>query len=172
MITRLVETKTFPGLDEPTTNGNEIEDAALSGVVKTRSARGILPLLRNVEAADKAELNGWWQSHGLAPLPERMPALGLMAYHEGQNLAAGFAFMSNCGCGMAMIQFLMVNPLAPWGAAPVALDAVLVGLTAALKELDYSLVMNVTREASLARLMRRHGFEQGDTGMTHYLKTL
>lgn len=178
MITRLIETN-FHGPEAQTTTTTQVgdekcENAALSGVAQTtgRMGRGaFLPLLRLVEPEDLPVLNGWWMATGLPALPKSMPKLGVVAHYGGQDLAAGFAVMSNCGCGLAMIQFLMVNPLAGL-AGPRSLDAVLSFLCRDLEEMGYTTVLNVTRHGSLSRLMRKHGFQEGDTGMTHYIKIL
>ena len=127
--------------------------------------------LRKWSSLDYPILERWWIGHGVSAVPERvLPPLGVIYdnYSEG-DLAAGWLYMDNGGTGVAMLEWLVTNPKARASAAVRALNSVVEFLKAEAKRMDYPIILTTCRQSSLARLLKKHGFQQTDTGMIHLL---
>lgn len=118
------------------------------------------------KAAHYPLLCEWWTGHGWPPVPEViLPPLGVI--HTGG--AAGWLYMDNGGTGVAMLEWLVTDPQAKPLAAARALSAVVQFLKEEAARLDYRHILSTCRQASLSRMLERHGFSVTDTGMIHLL---
>lgn len=111
-------------------------------------------------------LESWWKGHGWSPVPECMLPKLFVIYDD---TAAGGLYMSNCGCGVAMIEWIVTNPGAKPMAAAKAITKVVEFLKSEAKRMDYRAILTTCRQPSLARLLERHGFERTDEQMIHLL---
>jgi hypothetical protein len=112
-------------------------------------------------------LSDWWKGHGWPPVPLHvLPPLGVI----WGDKAAGFAYMDNGGCGVAMIEWLVTNPKAGISAAK-ALHHVVDFLVMDLTRMDYTTILTTCKQESLARLLEREGFKVSDREMIHLVRT-
>ena len=122
--------------------------------------------LRMWTREDYPILHGWWSGHGFPPVPERLlPPLGVIY----EDHAAGWLYLDNGGTGVAMMEWLVTNPAARPLSAARALSKVITFLKSEAKRMDYAIILSTCRQASLARLLNREGFQTTDTDMIHLL---
>lgn len=124
--------------------------------------------MRLWQPSDYDMLASWWVGHGWQAVPMRvLPPLGVVFGDK----AAGWAYMDNGSCGVAMIEWLVTNPAKGLSAAK-GLGNVLEFLESELRRMDYSTILTTCRQESLARLLARHGFQKTDSGMIHLVKSI
>jgi hypothetical protein len=121
---------------------------------------------RNMESNDYPMLSSWWEGHGWPPVPAVVLPKLFVIY---DNTAAGGLYMSNCGCGVAMMEWLVTDPKAKPLAAAKALRKVIEFLKDCAKRMDYGAILTTCRQPSLARFIEGSGFQKTDTGMIHLL---
>lgn len=129
--------------------------------------------LRIYTPEDHPMLAQWWEGHGWPVLsPAILPKLGVIAANaEGEDVAAGFAYMDN-SVGVAMLEWVVTNPKASPMQSLRGINAVVEFLKAEVKELGYGVMLTSCRQPSLVKVYERHGFAKTDEGVTHLLTIL
>lgn len=121
---------------------------------------------------DYATLTEWWKGHGWNAVPRAiLPKLGVIAEHDGVQVAAAFLYMDN-SVGVAMLEWLVTNPAANPVACVRSVSQVIQFLTERALELDYGVMLTSCRQPALVRLYERNGFVKTDEGVTHLLMIL
>jgi hypothetical protein len=121
---------------------------------------------------DYETVKAWWHGHGWPGVPLAMlPKLGVIAFRDEQEAAAGWLYMDN-SCGVCMLEWLVTNPDLR-GREPIyAIRTVTDYLTLAAKEMNYGVMLTSCKQPSLARIHEKAGFTRTDGEMIHLVKTL
>jgi len=123
-----------------------------------------------INAKTYGMLKKWWNAHGwegMAPIV--LHTLGVVAYDDKFPVCAGFLYMTNSGCGLAQIEWVVSNPDAKPMQAARSISALIEHLTKQANDLDYGVVMTAVNQPSLVRLFERANFKKTDSGMTHLI---
>jgi hypothetical protein len=122
--------------------------------------------LRIVAPDDYPMLEAWWTGHGWPAVPQRvLPPLGVIC----GDLAAGWLYMDNGGTGVAMMEWLVTNPVARAKDAVRGLTHVVEFLKSEAKRMEYNIILTTCRQKSLAGFLERRGFTVTDAEMIHLL---
>lgn len=113
-------------------------------------------------------LQQWWNGHGWPAVPEAALPRLFVIY---EDTAAGGLYMSNCGAGVAMLEWLVTNPESAPLKAARALKRVVEFLLVEARRMDYGMVLTTCRQPSLSRLLERSGFRVTDSQMIHLVHT-
>lgn len=109
----------------------------------------------------------WWTAHQTtkAPVREMLPKLGLAADSErGEPHAFAWLFMDN-SVGVCFVEFPVTKPGIGLRRARLAFDALLSGLKAAARAMNYGVMIAYTLPAIARELRARHGFHECRSGM-------
>jgi len=143
--------------------------ASAAETVADEAVAPTTPTLRLWKVEDYPLLRSWWEGHSFDPVPLAiLPPLGVIYSDKDGPKAAGWAYMDNGGCGVAMIEWLVTNPKAGLSGAR-ALREVLRFLRSELARMDYGAILTTCKQPALARLLMREGFQPTDTGMIHLI---
>jgi len=122
--------------------------------------------------ADYPMLAGWWRMHEWPALPAAiLPKLGIVVEHAGEPVCAAFLYMDN-SVGVCMMEWLTTNPEAPLKQIPTAIRVLIDFLGQRASEMGYGIMLTTCRQAALARVFQKNGFEQTDDSVIHLVKML
>lgn len=118
---------------------------------------------------DYPNVAGWWAAHGWTPVPARvLPKLGIVAELDGVPTAAGWLYMDN-SVGVGWMEWLVADPTASPRRVFQAVSAVVGFIKSEAARLGYHTLMTTCRQPSLGKLLVRQGFQQSDTGVSHFI---
>lgn len=122
--------------------------------------------------ADYPMLAAWWKAHGFPALPAAiLPKLGLVVEHDGKPVVAAFLYMDN-SVGVCMMEWLTTAPDAPLKVIPTAIRALVDVMGQRAREMNYGVMLTTCRQAALARVFEKNGFEKTDESVIHLIKVL
>lgn len=114
----------------------------------------------------------WWKGHKWNPAPAIfLPKLGVVAYHEGLPVAAGWCYCDN-STPLATLEWLVTNPNSHARLTLQALNLVIDFLSKQVKEFGYIAMLTNAHQPGLVRILEHRGFQQTDSGITHLVMLL
>jgi len=115
----------------------------------------------------------WWQARGGdSPTREMLPGCGALCEHNGIPIACAFLYLDATGSGVAWLAWLATCPAANAHRAGRAVRHLLCYLSGFAKSMNYWLLHATYHHPSLVSLLKRTGFQVGDSGMTQLFKPL
>ncbi|HWL54278.1 MAG TPA: hypothetical protein VNQ90_17695 [Chthoniobacteraceae bacterium] len=118
---------------------------------------------------DYQTVRGWWEAHGWSAVPVQvLPRLGIVAERGGEPTAAGWLYMDN-SVGVGWLEWLVARPDASPRDVYRALASVIEFIRSEAKRMGYHTLISTCRQESLGRLLERNGFNQSDTGVSHFV---
>ena len=110
--------------------------------------------LRRYKAEDKAELDQWFQAHGMVPTEAAFfPPLGFIC----PGVAVGFVAQTDSG--VALMDHYLTNPLASYKERQDALDSITEALLGAASTLGYKRIVALTTAQGIYERALRFGFQ-------------
>lgn len=122
------------------------------------ATRDLLTACRPYDKDDYPTLLGWWEKHGVPPVPQfYLPDCGLVAIEDGHPTAAAWVYFDN-SIGLAWFAWLVSNP----AVSPVVAERGMRSLLAAAEEIcraqNRPVLFVEAPRASLEKWYRRQGF--------------
>lgn len=115
----------------------------------------------------------WWEARGGdSPTREMLPSCGAVAEWNGDPIACAFMYLDATGSGVAWLAWLASKPATSAHRVARAFRHLFDFLTGEARRMNYWLVNATYHHPSLISLLKRLGFQTGDTGMTQLFKTL
>lgn len=116
-------------------------------------------------------LSGWWQAWGWDPVPfEFLAPTGFIISKDGKDICASWLYCTDTPICWHE------NFISDKGAAKDDRDGALDYLIAAVDEqarvMGFRVICSAVKHNGLMRRLEKHGFNQTDTGMTHFIKGL
>jgi hypothetical protein len=127
-----------------------------------------------IDSADYATIAGFWTARGGTPPPrQRLPTVGVLFAHCGKPLACAFLYCDATGSGVGVVAWVASNPKSSPRVAKLAvehcIDAV-ERIAAAMGLVD--LLCTQVMDSGMHRLLVKHGYGTGETGLCHLLKPI
>ena len=101
-----------------------------------------------------------------------LPGCGAICEWNGKAIAAAFMYLDATGSGVAWLAWLASCPGTTGRRVARAFDHLFTFLTDFAKDMNYWLVNATYHHPALISLLKRHGFQTGDVGMTQLFKLL
>ena len=126
--------------------------------------------------SDYPAAEAWWKGHAFEPVPlNLLPSLGMVAEyhdeeagHEARPVAMAWLYLDN-STGVGMLEWIVADPAAKPRASALAIGHVVRCLRRAAGSIGYGVILASCRQASLARLLERCGFQQTDPAVIHLI---
>ena len=133
--------------------------------------------IRIAKHTDYETLKDWWgfwrfPSPSIPSLPqyEQGSFNGLIASHNGKDLAAGFLYETNSA--MCWIEYIVTNPKTSSEEREEAILKVLEELSSSARELGYLAIFSSLKNENLINKYKKIGFIEGTKGTTELIKIL
>lgn len=118
-----------------------------------------------VTSLDMKEVHEWWTKQGWPPIPHHMlPETGWII----PGVCAGWLYQANSS--VCKLEWIVANPDASNKAE--GLDTLIQYITQQATHYGYKVMFTETKHAKLIERLQQHGYEVGDTGITHLFKHL
>ena len=124
--------------------------------------------MRNINlSTDYETLSAWWSAQNWPVIPtDCLPAHGLII----DGLCAGFLYQSDSK--IAWIEWVVGNPSADKLARRAALNLLIDGLAELGKSLGNRIVFTAAKHPGLCARLIERGFQQTDTQMSHFVRSM
>jgi hypothetical protein len=133
--------------------------------------------IRIAEHTDYETLKNWWgfwrfPAPSIPSLPQYKQGSfnGLIASHNGKDLAAGFLYETNSA--MCWIEYIVTNPKTSSEEREEAILKVLEELSSSARELGYLAIFSSLKNENLINKYKKIGFIEGTKGTTELIKIL
>lgn len=133
--------------------------------------------IRIAKHTDYETLKDWWgfwrfPAPSIPSLPqyEQGSFNGLIASHNGKDLAAGFLYETNSA--MCWIEYIVTNPKTSSEEREEAILKVLEELSSSARELGYLAIFSSLKNENLINKYKKIGFIEGTKGTTELIKIL
>jgi hypothetical protein len=119
-------------------------------------------------AGDYEKLTVWWQLHNWPTPPlECLPPTGFIVEHEGQDIAAGFLYLTDSE--MCLLEYVVGNPLCDKIVRGNALDLLISTLLAEASYQGRKFVFSSIMHPSLIERYKKHGGIATESNMTNFI---
>lgn len=133
--------------------------------------------IRIAKHTDYETLKDWWgfwrfPAPSIPSLPQYEQGYfnGLIASHNGKDLAAGFLYETNSA--MCWIEYVVTNPKTSSKEREEAILKVLEELSLSARELGYLAIFSSLKNENLINKYKKIGFIEGTKGTTELIKIL
>jgi hypothetical protein len=127
-----------------------------------------------ISAEDYAAISAFWTARGgTAPPRHRLPTVGVIFERCGVALACAFLYLDSTGSGVGVVAWVGSSPAAAPRLTKAALEHCLDAVEALGRALGCAdLLCTQVMDSGMHRLLVRHGYGTGETGLCHLLKPL
>lgn len=128
--------------------------------------------IRTYNDQDYDLVKGWWEGHGIAPMPK--PVLNTVGYISSENskdIAAAWVYMDD-HCKVAWANLFISNPDAGSKQIYQAHQDIIECFTRFLEDQGFWILMAFYDRKSLANLAKRSGFHVNHEGVYEMFKIL